>query len=494
MRRISRSVFVLIIFVLGLNVVNAQEKVPAVKNVIVMIADGAGFTTLEAARYWTGELFLYDADDWTKYAMSTYTFGKSKDVKQQDPERIYDSKKAWNTKPVEGELRGCPFEFEGYKWHRTIFPDSSATMTAMMTGVRTNNGMLNVGPHGKKLVSVAEVAKKAGKKVGTLSTVPFSHATPASGGGAHNSNRRDYVNLANEMLTAGTLDVIGGSGNPDYDVNSLEVSEDKKNYRYAGGKETWEQLKKGTHPNGWKLIESREAIQELGNATDIPDEPIIMVPKVSESFQVWRKSDSDRRYTQPGQDPRNEQVPTLAELTAAALNVLGKGDKGFFLQVEGGAVDKANHANMLGRSIEEYMEFHDAVEVVDQYLKNNTDGNNWNNTLVIVTADHDHLLLGPNADKIPFQQLVDNGAGKMPGYRWFSNSHSNFPVPFFAKGQGVEMFQQLPKQNDIYVIDDRQYGYGPYFHQVDMGRILLDVMNENIAKNQVKQKANTVTP
>jgi alkaline phosphatase len=83
----------------------------------------------------------------------------------------------------------------------------------------------------------------------------------------------------------------------------------------------------------------------------------------------------------------------------------------------------------MGRLIEERIEFDDAVAAVSAYLDANTSGNNWANTLVIVTADHDHLLLGPDSDTIPYQDLVNNGTGHVRGHKWQNDSHSNQLVP-----------------------------------------------------------------
>ncbi|QDU32607.1 Alkaline phosphatase precursor [Poriferisphaera corsica] len=465
--------------------VNAFADQSGIKNVIVMIADGSGYSTLDATRYWTGEPLIYDRDDWKKYAMATYSYSGPKGADEQDLSRVYNPAKAWDGTPVEGSSGRYPYYFEGYKWHRSTYPDSAATMSQMMTGVLTSNGRLNVGPNGENLVSVPELAKQAGKKVGTISSVFLSDATPAAGGGAHNINRKEYAAVANEMFDAGVLDLIGGTGNPEYNDDGQSVVPSKDtDYKYVGGKETWETLKAGTHPNGWLLIEDKESIIQLAEQGLDEDRRIAMIPQARITLQQNRSSTGNSREAVPGDDPLNTNVPTLVDMTKAALNVVGKGEDGFFLQVEGGAVDKAMHLNQAGRMIEEYIDFHQAVKAVSDYLTHNTDGNNWGNTLVIVTADHDHLLCGPDAHKKPFQPIIDNGAGVMPGYRWYFNSHSNFPVPFFVKGAGADRFDQLPKQMDYYESNGEQFGRGLYFHQIDMARVLKDIYQNEISDNE----------
>ena len=51
-------------------------------------------------------------------------------------------------------------------------------------------------------LTIAEIAKPRGKSVGVITTVQWSDATPAGLGGAHNVNRSNHAEIANEMLTA----------------------------------------------------------------------------------------------------------------------------------------------------------------------------------------------------------------------------------------------------------------------------------------------------
>ncbi len=82
-------------------------------------------------------------------------------------------------------------------------------------------------------------------------------------------------------------------------------------------------------------------------------------------------------------------------MTKAALNVLDDDPNGFFIMIEGGAVDWAAHANQSGRLIEEMNDFNKSIEAVIRWIDTNS---NWNETLVIITADHEtgHLT-GPGS-------------------------------------------------------------------------------------------------
>ena len=105
-----------------------------------------------------------------------------------------------------------------------------------------------------------------------------------------------------------------------------------------------------------------------------------------------------------------------------------------------------------------------------------TAGNNWSNTLVIVTADHDHLLLGPDSDTVPFQDLVDKGVKKVPGYRWQASGHSNLLVPLFARGPRAEMFASCATRRDSYTdAKGRTFGRGLYIDQPAWGLNVFEV-------------------
>jgi len=122
------------------------------------------------------------------------------------------------------------------------------------------------------------------------------------------------------------------------------------------------------------------------------------------------------------------------------------------------------------------MDFNNSVEAVASYLDANTNGNNWDNTLVIVTADHDHLLLGPDSDTIAYQPVQDNGAGVLPGFKWQYNSHSNQLVPSYARGLGSELLTGFADELDFFDDGTNTYGRGLYLDQTE----IFQAMNESL--------------
>jgi alkaline phosphatase len=155
-------------------------------------------------------------------------------------------------------------------------------------------------------------------------------------------------------------------------------------------------------------------------------------------------------------------------MTRGAINVLSRNPNGFFLLVEGGAVDWANHANHMARMIEEQVDFTHAIEAVVQWVDAHS---NWDETLLIVTADHETGDLwgpdsGPTSDMLhfPWDPIQNNGKGKMPGYRYHSTGHAGSLVPLFARGRGAELFARL--------VDGQDPMYGPYVDNTDVFKVM----------------------
>lgn len=81
--------------------------------------------------------------------------------------------------------------------------------------------------------------------------------------------------------------------------------------------------------------------------------------------------------------------PTLADLSKAALKVLGKDKDGFWLMIEGGDIDWGAHDNNMDNLIGTMNDFDKAVQQVITWINNH---GGWSKNLLLVTADHDHYL------------------------------------------------------------------------------------------------------
>jgi alkaline phosphatase len=88
--------------------------------------------------------------------------------------------------------------------------------------------------------------------------------------------------------------------------------------------------------------------------------------------------------------------PTLAQMTGKAIEILNRNAVGFFLVVEGGAIDWRSHERDPAGVLREVQAFDAAVAVALDFAT--TDGN----TLLVVTADHETggLALSPDREAL----------------------------------------------------------------------------------------------
>ncbi len=454
---------------------------PIAKNIIVMISDGCGYNQIDATnlyQYGKTGTQVYQKYPF-KYAMSHYSKGET--TTADDYLCIYDPTRVWSSfdyvSPYISELLGVPVKSKP--------TDSAAAATAMSTGVKTYDAALGVDIYGQPLKHLAQRAEELGKSTGVITTVEFSHATPA-GFVVHNPNRNNYAQIAQEMINSSATDVIMGAGNPwsnDNGVKAETTPTAASKYKYVGGEALWNGLVNGTvggdaNSDGindpWKLIQSRKDFQALmsGDTSD-------RVCGVAEVYTTTQQARGGDAKAAPYVVPLNKNVPTLAEMGRGALNVLDNNPNGFFLMIEGGAVDWAGHANQSGRLIEEEIDFNKAVEAVDDWVQKNS---NWGDTLLIVTGDHETgYLTGPgsgftvdtNGDGIKdaepvWKPLVNNGAGNLPGMQWNSPEHTNSLIPLFAKGDAARLFNCYANGTDPV--------RGPYIDNTNIADLIFEVL------------------
>jgi len=408
----------LLTVLLVFNIAQAQKK-----NIIVMISDGWGYNQIESTTDWRGSAASYTSWE-VVYPMSTYSLGDD-----------YTGTLAWID----------------FNYVKSRYTDSAAAATAMSTGYKTNDGKIGVDPGNAVVEHVLERAESIGMATGVITSVQISHATPA-GHVAHNSSRNNYVAIAEEMVNQSGADVIMGAGHPAYNDDGALSS---GSYQYVGGETVWDGLVTGTAggdadgdgvDDPWTLIQTKEEFQNLSTG-DAPDR-VIGIAQTKSTLQEKRSGKPGGNSTEsPYTVAMNTNVPTLVDMTKAALNVLDNDPDGLFLMIEGGAVDWANHDNVLGRMIEEQIDYDNAVAAVEEWVETNS---NWEETLVIVTGDHETgYLLGPDSGPpATWNPIIDNGVSTMPGFRYYSGSHTNSLIPLYAKGLGSDGFASYATNTD----------------------------------------------
>lgn len=253
---------------------------------------------------------------------------------------------------------------------------SSAAGTAMACGEKTRNGILGMDSlHQEPLYSVAVKAKAAGRRVGIMTTVSIDHATPGAFY-AHQPDREMYYEIATDMAKTG-FDLYAGAG-------FLEP----ESTRQPGAPSVYDVLQ----DSGYVLLRHPQDLAGKSAGTD---------------RVVWLQAEGELPDALPYQIDRTGGSMTLAQMTANAIDFLGKDGKGFFLMAEGGKIDWAAHNNDAATVFQEVMDFSAAVqEAIDFYHQHPDE------TLIIVTADHETggLSLGNGETEIHLKLLENQKA------------------------------------------------------------------------------------
>lgn len=233
----------------------------------------------------------------------------------------------------------------------SIVTDSAAASSSWGGGFRVNNGSLNVGPNGEMNLPIWQKFKKTGKMAGCVTTVPITHATPA-GFCVSTKSRNSQDDIAEMYLDLG-FDIMMGGG---LNYFSPEFRKDKKDM-FAAFK-----------AKGYQVARNRS---EMMNASN--DKPVLGVfYEDGLPYSIDRNNDAKLQET----------IPTLAEMTQKAIDRMKSHKDGFVLQVEGGKIDWAAHANDIGGLIYDQVAFDEAVKVAIDFAEKDK------NTLVIITTDH----------------------------------------------------------------------------------------------------------
>lgn len=277
--------------------------------------------------------------------------------------------------------------------------ESAAGATAISTGVKTHNHAIGVDSSDKPLPTILEIAEKNGLTTGLIATTSITDATPAAFT-AHVPDREMQDEIALGFLKSGVDIFIGGG-------------EDHFNRR-KDGRDLTVDLRK----QGFKVLR------------DINDISRVQEGKIAGfvSDQPWSKGRGDQ----------------LKKASLAALNILNKNEKGFFLMIEGSQIDDGGHENNIKHLTEEMVDFDQVIGSVLDFAER--DGH----TLVIVTADHETGGLTLTGG--------DLRTGDVEG-KFSTDDHTSVMVPVFAFGPGAAQFQGIYHNNTIFEKMMLAYGF-----------------------------------
>lgn len=351
-----------------------QQTRGGARNIILFVGDGMGISTLTAARIFAG---------------------------QQRGESGEENRLSFEEFPYTGLIKTYNVDAQT--------PDSAGTMTAMVSGVKTNAGVLAVDEgvsrgtcsdqSEREVISALELAELAGQATGIVTTARLTHATPAAT--YAKSAERNWENdgeLSDEALAAGCEDIAMqlihfkdrlAQRYPGASSDGIEVAlgGGRSNFLPAhaafNSKDSAGQKIEGRRRDGYDLTaqwqqhypQGRYVTDTAGLAAVDPSTTTHLLGLFEPSHMHY---EADRHNDVAGE-------PSLAAMTERAITLLRRHPKGFFLMVEAGRIDHAHHAGNAYNALNDTVALSDAVAkavaMTDQ-----------KDTLILVTADHSHVF------------------------------------------------------------------------------------------------------
>ncbi|MFB3854697.1 MAG: alkaline phosphatase [Vicinamibacterales bacterium] len=452
--RTSRALaaFLLVVAAVAVAIYLWARPSPAPQHMILFVGDGMQLEhEVAASRY------LYGRDQalaWHAFPYRSYvatwdvtTYNNFAEVRDEAPFRDAGFRPEIGFDPAEGGGQPSPLVrsevADAYfvPPDRKVFAtDSASSATALATGYKTDDGniaWLPGDPENGKLKTIAErLRDERGFAIGVVTTVPFTHATPASFV-SHNVHRNNYHQIAEEIVSSVRPDVVIGGGHPDHRPTYMSQASLEALRRDP----SWVLVeRKAGSEGGQRLLEAaRKASAEGKRLFGLFGGP-------EGNFESPVPVDAPGA---PAVNRATVENPLLEQATIAALEVLSRDPDGFFALIEQGDIDWANHDHDYARMIGTVWDLDRAVRAAAAFVDREGDDVTWQNTLVIVTADHanSYMRLDPGkrlgAGDLPAQEGAGKGV-KYPGgevsYGW--RGHTNELVTLAARGAGAGFFAQ----------------------------------------------------
>ena len=397
-----------------------QPNTNRAKNIILMVADGNSVGSNYATRVFVGQQEGGFGDDYV--------------LPHEQPEFYSALVKTYNV--------------------NAQTPDSAPTAGAMNTGYKQLFNTINLDPAtgvyedctteaDSALPTFAEMVTEDGKAVGIVSTARLTHATPAAvysktasrdweseieGGTESCPESKDIATQLIDQMEAGVIDLAMGGGREMFVPAGTATDE--------GGD--------GARSDGTSLIDrATGAGAQYAWNTETFDG--LTLDGSSPVLALFNDSHMEYEY-----DRADDDEPSLADMTRAAIEYLeaAGGENGYYLEVEAGRVDHANHAGNLYRTLTDGMAFAEAVALADE-LTDDED------TLIIVTADHGHALTfngycGRGSNIVGLCMEVATGAGEILHGDAPNTASDGLPYTAvgYLNGAGSVLVEQMPEEAD----------------------------------------------
>lgn len=373
------------------------------RNVIIFIGDGMGVSTVTAARIYAGQRQDIDGES---YNLTMDTFPHTA------LSRTYG--------------------------HDAQISDSAPTATALLSGVKTNEGVIGVTSASRRQIcegqnahasrSIFEIAEAAGLATGIVSTARITHATPAAAYAHTNYRNWENDDELGAAAAQGCIDIARQLVEwPEGDGFEVALGGGRANFFPSTVADPEDASARGKRADGRDLTEAWRSAR----ANRVYAWNTAQLAAAPADAQVLGLFSADHMAYESARARDVGGEPSLSELTATAITRLSRDADGYVLLVEGGRIDHAHHDGRAGEALSETVAFDDAIRAALQ-MTNRAD------TLVIVTADHSHTFTmsgySPRGAPILGLSLRDDGTPEIAadGRPYTTLGYANGPGSVFA--------------------------------------------------------------
>ena len=342
-----------------------EKPKKAVKNVIFMIADGGGYDNFTLAGKVKEEMVDRGVNK-LNGAKTEITTNQLAGIGKESVSGLYLNEFLVGSANT---LLVTPHgDEDNYKSYIT---DSAAAGTALSSGYKTTYCYSGLDSTKTPRASLSELARLNGMSTGVVTTKSLVDATPLAFFTSHIIHRYEYqdsslqalLSNADVVIGEGTIygDMVGGNTSSHPEISAATAG-------YTVARTKTDMLKFASDPVTKKLW-----VSILG---------------VDNSYKDNKDSEWDLAASHISYDidaKQSAEQPSLLEMTQAALQVLENGNnpEGFFLMIEGGALDNAAESGYLRPAVGEYLAFDEAFGYCVNWAAQRGD------TIVVATADHD---------------------------------------------------------------------------------------------------------
>lgn len=449
------------------------------KNVILIIGDGMGYNSVDVGSLYEHGRSMYQSQEDNPHLASDGGRPRATQVYQRFPTQVgvetgyvfsqpYAAIDAWAS--PRHATRDNPVE-------RLNVTDSAAAATAMSTGVRTRGGYLGWDRDEQPLHDMVDLASEHGMATGVVTDARF-WADTAAGFAVHTEDDDEH-GVIEQLLFHEDLDVVMGGGHPAH--NNDGTAKESPYHRYVP-EDVWAALNGGPAVEGlpeWTLVTDRGDFRALGSqgaargkrVKEMPTK-VIGLPQSDGALFHDRPGDTEIPFA----EPMAHNIARLDEMALAALNVLDQqSDQGFFTMIEAATIDGAAHNDQLGRQIEDQVALNDTVEAAVKWVRQNS---SWEETTIIVTADHETgNLWGSGTWETNEFQPITGAKGEVPAaeYADYTDVDPDDPeqAPHYHTHQLVPLYAQGPLADDLAAVAT---GYdevrGDYLRNIDIATVI----------------------